>query len=226
VSPGRPEILLNCAVSVDGRLAYSGGRRAYLSGPEDLARVQGLRAGVDAIAVGVGTVLADDPSLRVHWELLGTPPGPAPTRVVFDSLGRTPETARVLDRSAPTVVLVAEACRRRFPTAIRTVTAGRERVDARLAAARLAELGFGRVLVEGGGTLLSSLLREGLWDRLTVYIAPVVIGGTLAPSLALGPECPDASGAVRLRRTSSVPLGPGTLVEYRPEPPDGPSGPL
>ncbi len=105
-------MLLNCAVSMDGRLALAGGARARLSSEEDLRRVQQLRAAVDAIVVGVGTVLLDDPSLRVHWELLGRPPGRNPTRVVLDSRGRTPAGARILDETAPTVVAVGEANRR------------------------------------------------------------------------------------------------------------------
>src|ERR1700683_5231537 len=99
---GRPEILVNCAVSLDGRLAYAGGRRARLSRPGGLRRGQWVRADGDAVLVGVGTVLLDDPSLRVHWEMIDRPAGKNPARVVVDSNGRTPPTARVLDGSAPT----------------------------------------------------------------------------------------------------------------------------
>ena len=81
----RPAVWINCAASADGRLAYAGGRQAPLSSPEDLRRVQQLRANADAILVGVGTVAKDDPSLRVHWDLLGLPEGKSPTRIVVDS---------------------------------------------------------------------------------------------------------------------------------------------
>lgn len=222
VRPGRPQVLANCAVSVDGRLAYAGGRRALLSGPEDLARVQRLRARVGAIVVGVGTVIADDPSLRVHWELIDDPPGPEPIRVVLDSHGRTPARARVLDGSRPTIVATNDACAREFPPPVRVLRAGRERVDLARLFEALGREGVRSLLVEGGGTVLASLLREGLFDELSVYVAPVVIGGRSAPALALGEECPDAAFAVGLVRLASEPLGEGTLLRYRPARAPGP----
>jgi 2,5-diamino-6-(ribosylamino)-4(3H)-pyrimidinone 5'-phosphate reductase len=215
----RPEVLVNCAVSLDGRLAYAGGRRARLSGPEDLARVHELRAGVDAILVGVGTVIMDDPSLRVHWELLGRPPGPNPMRVVLDSMGRTPERARVLDGSAPTLIATADGCERRFPPAVRTAAVGHTQVELDRLWVALLGLGVRRVLVEGGATVLASVLGSGAFDRLTVYVAPVLIGGHTAPPLVLGPEAEGEAETIRLRRVSVEPLGEGVLLAFRPRPP-------
>lgn len=212
----RPVILVNCAVSVDGRLAYAKGRRAWLSGPEDLDRVQRLRASVGAIVVGVGTVLADDPSLKVHWERLHQPPGPSPLRVVLDSVGRTPPTSKVLDGSAPTLLATTDRCRARFPAGIDVVALGHAEVDLEALWSHLGARGIGRVLVEGGGAVLASVFREGRFDEATVFVAPVVIGGHDAPSLALGSECPDASSAVPLEQTGSQRLGEGTLLTYRP----------
>jgi 2,5-diamino-6-(ribosylamino)-4(3H)-pyrimidinone 5'-phosphate reductase len=211
----RPEVLVNCAISLDGRLAYAGGRRAILSGPEDLARVQRLRASVDAILVGVGTVLLDDPSLRVHWELIGGTPGPGPTRVVLDSNGRTPERSRVLDGSIPTVVATSDRCARSFPNGVRAIRVGRTQVELDRLWPALRELGLQRVLVEGGAGVLSSVLRSGEFDRLTVYVAPVLIGGRRAPPMVLGPESATASDVVRLVRESAEPLGDGVLLSFR-----------
>jgi 2,5-diamino-6-(ribosylamino)-4(3H)-pyrimidinone 5'-phosphate reductase len=217
--PQRPEIWINCAVSVDGRLAYAGGKPAKLSGPEDLARVHRMRAEADAILVGVGTVVADDPSLLVKWELAGRPAGPAPTRIVLDPRGRTPERARVLDGSAPTLIATSEQNQRRFAPPVETLVAGRETVELdRLGPALLAR-GLRRVMVEGGGTVIASFLRARAFDRLTVYVAPVVIGGRHAPSLALGAECEDARGTVPLALESGGPLGPGYLLTFRPAAP-------
>ncbi len=122
-------IWVNCACSLDGRLAFAGGERARLSSPEDLARVQSIRAGSDGILVGVGTVLKDDPSLRVHWDQLGRPKGRDPTRVVVDGSGRTPPGARVLDRSLPTIVATSEKSHRVYPPHVRRVVVGSARVD-------------------------------------------------------------------------------------------------
>src|SRR5208282_2019857 len=127
--PRRPTVWVNCAASLDGRIAFAGGLRAGLSSPEDLERVQRLRAEADAILVGVGTVVKDDPSLRVHWELLGRPPGKNPTRVVVDATGRTPTNARVLDGSTPTIIATSAQSSRKFPPHVRTIVVGMNRVD-------------------------------------------------------------------------------------------------
>ena len=219
MSPPRPRILVNCAVSVDGRLAYAGGRRARLSGPEDLVRVHRMRSEVGAILVGAGTVIADDPSLRVHWELLGTPPRPGPTRIVLDGRGRIPETARVLDGSTPTIIAVSERCERRFPPVVETLVAGADEVELPKLWSALSARGIASVMVEGGGNVIASVLRSGLFDRMTVYVAPVVIGGRTAPSLAIGMESPDDRSVVPVRFEAAERLGEGLLVTYGPKSP-------
>ncbi|HEV2167037.1 MAG TPA: dihydrofolate reductase family protein [Thermoplasmata archaeon] len=215
MSPGRPAVWVNCAVSVDGRLAYAGGRRARLSSPEDLLRVHRMRASAGAIVVGVGTVLADDPSLKVRWDLLGETPRPGPIRVVLDSTGRIPEAAQLLDGSARTILAVSGRCRRRFPPTVEPLVLGSERVELPKLWGALAERGVASAMVEGGGTVIASVLWSGSFDRLTVYVAPVVIGGVTAPSLALGPETPDAAGAIPLELTGVERLGPGVVLTYR-----------
>jgi 2,5-diamino-6-(ribosylamino)-4(3H)-pyrimidinone 5'-phosphate reductase len=212
----RPEVLVNCAISADGRLAYAGGRRARLSGPNDLARVQWIRADVDGIVVGVGTVIADDPSLRVHWEAIDRPKGRSPTRIVVDSTGRTPDSARVLDGSAPTIVAVSERNRKSFAPPVEVVRAGADRVDLSELFSELKRRGMRKLLVEGGGGILASVLSEGLFDRLTVYVAPVVIGGETAPSMARGPDRGVEDPAVALTFVSAEPIDDGVLLTYVP----------
>jgi len=215
-APGtaRPLIQLNCAVSVDGRLAYAGGARARLSGPEDLERVQALRADSDAILVGVGTVLADDPTLRVHWELLGRPPAREPMRIVLDSHGRTPTVARVLDGSQPTLVATSAGSERAFPPHVLRFAAGKDEVELPALLAHLNGTGVRSLLVEGGARVLASFLRSQLFDRMTVYVAPVVIGGSTAPPMVAGRETEGPDRAIRLRLESSERLGDGLLVRY------------
>ena len=212
----RPLVWVNCAASLDGRIAFAGGKRAALSGPEDLERVQRLRAGADAILVGVGTVVKDDPSLRVHWELLGEPPGPNPTRVVVDGSGRTPASARVLDGSTPTIIATSERSTRRFPSHIRTVVAGATRVDLDRLFRALFDLGIRKLMVEGGAEILSSVLRTGLFDRFSVYYAPLVIGGATAPPVVSGPETSGPDEAAPLELLGLERLGPGYLATYAP----------
>lgn len=212
----RPRVHLNCAVSADGRLAYAAGRRAMLSGPEDLRRVQELRSELDAILVGVGTVLLDDPSLRVHGELLGRAPAREPLRIVLDSQGRTPSNARVLAPTGSTLVATARACTRAFPEGVRVVRAGEREVDLAALLAQLAREGVRSVLVEGGARVFASFLRQRLWDRFTVYVAPVVIGGATAPPMVAGPETGAPEGAVGLALVAVERLGEGLLLEYGP----------
>jgi 2,5-diamino-6-(ribosylamino)-4(3H)-pyrimidinone 5'-phosphate reductase len=218
----RPVVWVNCAASLDGRIAYAGGRRARLSSPEDLVRVQRLRASADAILVGVGTVVLDDPSLRVHWELLGEPEGKNPTRVVVDASGRTPENARVLDGSAPTIVATSERSTRTFPPHVRTIVAGRTRVDLNELFSRLHDLGIRGLMVEGGAEILASVLRSGLFDRFTIYHASVVIGGVTAPTVASGAETHSPEEAFEMDLASLERLGDGYVATYTPRKPPSP----
>jgi 2,5-diamino-6-(ribosylamino)-4(3H)-pyrimidinone 5'-phosphate reductase len=217
--PGeRPFVHANCAISLDGRLAYAGGRRARLSGPQDLARVQRLRASVDGILVGATTVQQDDPSLRIHTELLDRPVEKRPTRIVFDSAGRIPESARFLDGSLPTIVVMTDGAGRQFPAHVTVLRAGSGRVDPTLALQALGAHGIHRLLVEGGGQLFASLFRLGLIDRLTVYVAPVLIGGSTAPTMIAGVESDGPDQVVGLHRESVEPLDDGILLTYTPQP--------
>ena len=216
----RPVVWVNCAASLDGRLAYAGGGRARLSSREDLVRVQQLRANSDAILIGVGTVLHDDPSLRVHWDLLSEPPGRDPTRVILDSRGRTPDGAKVLDGSAPTIIATSKRSSRTFPPSVHVVVAGRDRVDLRELLAALFGLGIRRLMVEGGAEVIASVLREGLFDRLTIYYAPVVIGGTTAPPIVRGPETRGPAEVRAVELLGVERLGEGYVASYAPRAPD------
>jgi 2,5-diamino-6-(ribosylamino)-4(3H)-pyrimidinone 5'-phosphate reductase len=215
-APHRPAVWVNCAASLDGRLAFAGGKRAKLSSPEDLVRVQKLRANADAILVGVGTVVKDNPSLRVHWDLLDEPPRKNPTRIVVDASGRTPEGARVLDGSAPTIVATSQRSTRKYPPSVKTIVAGRERVDLPELFRKLYEQGIRRLMVEGGSEVLSSVLRAGLFDRCTVYYAPVLIGGATAPPLASGPETHGPDEATPMKLAALDRVGEGFVATYLP----------
>ncbi len=214
-NPSRPFVWLNAAMSLDGRLAYAEGRRALLSGPEDLRRVQDLRRSLDAILVGSGTVLADDPSLRVHWErVVEDPPlrGAQPTRVVLDSRGRLPAGARVLDGSLPTLVFTNLTSPGRYPPTVEVVREGTGRMPILRVLAGLWSRGIRSVLVEGGSVVLSAFLREGYVDRFTLFQAPVLIGEGSSPVLFGEPAASGAATALGLRLEGAVPLDAGCLL--------------
>jgi 2,5-diamino-6-(ribosylamino)-4(3H)-pyrimidinone 5'-phosphate reductase len=188
-------VSVNAATSADGKLSSRRREQIAISGDEDFARVDRLRAEADAVAVGVGTVLADDPSLVRHDEshrasLRGEDASP-PARVVVDSMCRTPTDAAILAGAPETYVLTSEAAPDPRRAALRDagatlLVAGGERVDLPAAFDALESAGIERLLVEGGGEVIFSLFEAGLVDELTVYVGATVIGGRDAPTLADG----------------------------------------
>jgi 2,5-diamino-6-(ribosylamino)-4(3H)-pyrimidinone 5'-phosphate reductase len=189
----RPFVFLNSAMSADGKISTFERRQTMISGPDDISRVDGLRADSDAILVGIGTVLADDPGLRIRSESLRRDRlnkglSENPLRVVADSMARTPVEATVLgpgcliavSRLAPEERLswLSERCE--------IVKCGAERVDLSGLMLVLYERGIKRLMVEGGATLNWSLIAAGLVDELYVYIGNLLIGGKDAPTLIDG----------------------------------------
>lgn len=183
---GRPWVRLKLAASLDGKIALADGTSRWITGPRSRELVHRWRDELDALMVGVGTVLADDPSLDCR-----RPRGRDPIRVVVDSRLRTPPTARLLGPGDGRAWLVttrehpaARARRlRRAGADIVAVGARAGRVSPRAMLRALARRGVTSVLVEGGGALAASLLREGLVDELCAFQAPLLIGGDGIPMI-------------------------------------------
>ena len=222
-------VVVNAAMSADGKLASRRREQLAISGAEDFDRVDQLRADSDAVMVGVGTVLADDPSLTVKDADRqaarldrGEPKNPA--RVVADSRIRTPPEASVLDDAAETYLLTSGAAPTDFieqmeETGAYVLAAGEDRVDLTTALAKLEGEGVERLMVEGGGELIFSLFEAGLVDELRVYIGAKVLGGRDAPTLADGDGFVESFPELALESVEQV--DDGALLSWTVETSDG-----
>jgi diaminohydroxyphosphoribosylaminopyrimidine deaminase/5-amino-6-(5-phosphoribosylamino)uracil reductase len=160
--------------SLDGRIATASGHSKYINGPAGLAHLHRLRALVDAVVIGVGTALADDPQLTVRRVA-----GPQPARVVLDPNGRLPASAKVFASDGVRRLLVtAEATRCAPPSGVEILAlpAADKHIAPATILAALAERGLRRVLIEGGADTVSRFLAAGCLDRLHVMVAPIILG--------------------------------------------------
>ncbi len=183
---GRPMVRCKLAMSLDGRTAMASGESKWITGPDARRDVQRLRARSSAILVGMGTVLADNPSLRVRAEDIGQPP-PAggwrqPLRVVVDPHLSTPLDAKVLEPPGRTLIAtrsdddeLVDALRKKGADVLR-FPGSADTVDLRALLEHLAELEINEVMTETGATLSGALLRAGLIDEMVIYIAPTLMG--------------------------------------------------
>ncbi len=221
----RPTVTVSYAQTLDGRLASVSGSSRWISSPESLHFTHALRAKHDAIMVGAGTACKDDPRLTVRLV-----PGEDPLRVVVDSALRTPLTAAVLANGAAkgTILAVTQRAPAHRCDEARslgaTVLSLREDTEGRVdLSALLVELrarGVDSVMVEGGAALITSFLCDRLVDRLTVCIAPKILGSGIEAVGDLG-IC-ELDDSLILTETSVIPYGADIILDSRVEYPDGP----
>ncbi|MBI4370829.1 MAG: bifunctional diaminohydroxyphosphoribosylaminopyrimidine deaminase/5-amino-6-(5-phosphoribosylamino)uracil reductase RibD [Elusimicrobia bacterium] len=158
---GRPWVVLKAALSLDGKAATAAGRSRWITGPAARAAVHRLRAELDAVLVGAGTIRADDPALTAHGA------GRDPLRVVLAGRSPLPKRAKIFDGRAPTLVY-----------------SGRGKISLRVVLRDLARRGVGTLLVEGGPTVHAAFLRAGLADEVRVFLSPKLLGGADDPNAA------------------------------------------
>jgi len=197
VTTGLPHIMIKLALSLDGRIATRTGASKWVTGPEARAKVHELRAGSDAVMVGVGTVVADDPLLTVR-----DVEGVQPVRVVLDSKLRIAATAQLVTtaREMPTYIITTseapEAAERTLVSAgvevIRVARSAEGRVDVTSAFRALAQRGVVTLMIEGGAELAGSVLASRLADELHAFIGPLLLGPRGRPGAVdwAGPDSP------------------------------------
>jgi diaminohydroxyphosphoribosylaminopyrimidine deaminase/5-amino-6-(5-phosphoribosylamino)uracil reductase len=222
----RPHVTLKCAMTLDGKIAAFDRSARWITGEDARREAHRLRSESDAVMVGIGTVLADDPALTVRLD----PPWPRePWRVVVDSRARLPLDAKLIDAGSPSRVAVAvadEAAPERvagLEARGLTVLACKSRagrVDPADLCARLFALDVTAVLLEGGSELNWAFVEARLVDRVAIFIAPVLFGGAAAPT-AVGGHGLRLADALRLRGLSARPIGSDWLLEGDVGPPPG-----
>ncbi len=193
---GLPWVRLKCGVSIDGRTAMANGESKWITGPLSRSDVQYWRARSAAIITGIGTVLADDPSLTVRDARF---PHADPWRVVLDSRLRMPLTAKMLKGSGTTVIVCGSEASNPETTDRYKIWLQKEaRVDLEELLVALANEGANEVLVEAGGTLTSAFIDAKLWDEMLIYVAPKFLGSTSKPMIDIQIDhlCDAVSGSI------------------------------
>lgn len=212
---GRPHVTLKMATSLDGRVATETGETRWITGAEARAFVHQSRAAADAVAVGIGTAIADDPELTVRDIEMSYRP---PIRVVFDRTGRLPLSSRLVATAAETPLLVVVG-----PEADARAVAALQQHDVGVMVARdiddaLTQLGAAEVqslYVEGGPTLAAAFLAAGAVDWVDWFVAPILIGGDGAPTALAGAGLGPLAQVPRLQDVASFDLGDDTLIAGR-----------
>ena len=203
ITTGRPLVTAKFAMSLDGKVATRTGDSKWITAEKSRRYVHELRARSDAILAGIGTVLADDPQLTARRPD-GSPLPRQPLRVIVDSSGQLPLNSTLLRQPGSTLVAMARESptgRERLESTgavVFSATGVDGRVDLTELLDELGRRGVISVFVEGGGTLLGSLLDAGLVDRVVGFVAPVIIGGAAAPSPVGGDGVEQMAQALRL----------------------------
>lgn len=192
ITTGLPFITAKFAMSLDGKIATAQGESQWITGEPARRQVHRMRGSVDAIMVGIGTVLQDDPQLTSR-NTNGRPQVRQPIRVVIDSQGRIPANARLLQQPGQVLVAVSSQAEREAEyisspsvEVLRLGVTAEQRVDLLDLIRVLGERKVVSIMVEGGSTLLGSLFDLGLVDKVVAFISPIVIGGSGAASPIAG----------------------------------------
>jgi 2,5-diamino-6-(ribosylamino)-4(3H)-pyrimidinone 5'-phosphate reductase len=211
-------VTINTAMTIDGKIVTINGDSA-ISSKQDLKRIHKLRYSVDAIIVGISTVIADNPRLTVR--LVKKKRKEDPARIIIDSTGRIPLSSKLLQTAYKIKTIVAVT--KRAPdykireirnTGATVIIAGTKIVDLKELFLNLKEIGVRKILVEGGGELNWSLLRLGIVDELIVTIAPRIVGGRTAATLVEGEGYTKISKGIKMKLKNVLRQNDGEIVLY------------
>ena len=202
------KVIINSAMTLDGKISsYTGNSR--ISSKKDIVRVHKLRSKVDAIVVGINTVLIDNPMLTVR--LIRNNRRSCPTRIIIDSYGRIPLDSKILKTAATikTIIVVTKQASKDTIEKIKKLGAhviivGSKLIDLKKLFNMLYKMGYRKILIEGGGELNWSCLHNGIVNELIITIAPIVLGGRNAITLVEGRGYSTISQGIKLKLTKII----------------------
>ena len=205
--PADLKVIINSAVTIDGKISsYSG--NSCISSKKDLVRVHKLRSKVDAIVVGINTVLIDNPMLNIRFTRKNKI---SPTRIIIDSYGRIPLDSKILKSATKikTIIVVTKQASRDTIEEIKksgayVIIIGSKLVNLKRLFKILYDMGYRKILIEGGGELNWSCLHGGIVNELIVTIAPIVLGGRDAITLVEGRGYSAISQGIKLKLTKII----------------------
>lgn len=219
IETGMPFVTLKSALSLDGKIATSTGESQWITGPEARERVHRMRDQVDAILVGAGTVLKDNPRLTTR---LKKSKGSNPARVILDIRAEIPLKSKVFQRARRERVIYVTA---HGTSTFRINKLHKAGVQAYLLPDKnghislkkliklLGQSGITSILVEGGGGLNAGALKEGIVDKVVLFLAPMIIGGESAPGVVGGPGVKSLKQALNIKGLTVTPVGADWMVE-------------
>ncbi len=220
----RPFTFINSAMSADGKISTRERKQVRISGDVDFDRMDELRASSDAVMVGIGTVLADDPSLTVKSEARRAARKvdgreENPVRIVVDSKARTPIDADIFKKGEGTrVIAVSRSAPRERVKVLDemavVVVAGENKVDLPELVVRLKEMGIDRLMIEGGAGLNWGMLSCGLVDEIYSFVGNLIIGGSSSPTLVDGPGF-EENEIMGLEFVSCERMDDGVVLKWR-----------
>jgi 2,5-diamino-6-(ribosylamino)-4(3H)-pyrimidinone 5'-phosphate reductase len=211
------QVLINAAMTIDGKIATNRGD-STISSKQDLRRLHRLRSSVDAIIIGISTVIVDNPRLTVR---LVKRHGTTPVRIIVDSIGRIPLDSKILKSASKinTIVAVTKRASDERIDKIKSagaivIVAGTKTVDLKELFFILKKMGFNKILVEGGGELNWSILQLRIVNELMVTVAPRIVGGRTATTLVEGDGYERISDGIKMELIKVSRQNNGEVVLY------------
>jgi 2,5-diamino-6-(ribosylamino)-4(3H)-pyrimidinone 5'-phosphate reductase len=209
----RPYVVINCAMTADGKIALPSGKQLRISSEEDMQRVYMLRNKSDAVLVGINTVLSDDPKLTVKEKYVKDPK--QPLRIVLDSNCKTPDDALVVNKKAKTIIFTTKQTDKRYPDNVEVIVCNTDKygfIDLKKMLEFLWKRNIKKLMVEGGSTVIYNFLKHGLVDDFYIYIGPTMLGDKNAPGIVSSDEF---EKVIKLKIIDVKKMGEGLLVHYR-----------